>query len=62
MLNKAGLISYYGPSIMSEFESIKKCLTIQKKQLKIFYLKHKRCEVKSSKYWSNDYISGLKII
>lgn len=61
MLNKAGLISYYGPSIMSEFGEYVKMFDYTKEAVEnILFKNTKDYEVKSSKYWSNDYISWSK--
>lgn len=58
MLNKAGLVSYYGPSIMCEFGEYTKMFDYTKNAVKnILFESTNYYEVKSSEYWSNDYIS-----
>lgn len=58
MLNKAGLVSYYGPSIMCEFGEYIKMFDYTKNAVKnILFENTNYYEVKSSEYWSNDHIS-----
>ena len=58
MLNKAGLVSYYGPSIMCEFGEYTKMFDYTKNAVKnILFENTNYYEVKSSEYWSNDHIS-----
>lgn len=58
MLNKAELISYYGPSIMCEFGEYIKMFDYTKNAVKnILFENTNYYEVKSSEYWSNDHIS-----
>ena len=58
MLNKAGLVSYYGPSIMCEFGEYVKMFDYTKNAFKnILFENTNYYEVKSSEYWSNDHIS-----
>jgi len=58
MLNKAGLVSYYGPSIMCEFGEYTKMFDYTKNAVKnILFESTNYYEVKSSEYWSNDHIS-----
>lgn len=58
ILNKAGLVSYYGPSIMCEFGEYTKMFDYTKNAVKnILFESTNYYEVKSSEYWSNDHIS-----
>ncbi len=58
MLNKAGVVSFYGPSIMSEFGEYVKMFDYTKTAVKnILFENTKGYEVKSSEYWSNDFVS-----
>ena len=58
ILNKAGLVSYYGPSIMCEFGEYTKMFDYTKNAVKnILFESINYYEVKSSEYWSNDHIS-----
>lgn len=58
MLNKAGVVSYYGPSIMCEFGEYVKMFDYTKDAVKnILFNNTENYEVKSSEYWSNDHIS-----
>lgn len=57
MLNKAGVVSYYGPSIMCEFGEYVKMFDYTKDAVKnILFNNTENYEVKSSEYWSNDHI------
>ncbi|MDD4066665.1 MAG: LD-carboxypeptidase [Clostridia bacterium] len=58
MLNKAGLVSFYGPSVMAEFGEYVKMFDYTKSAVKnILFENVKGYEVKSSEYWSNDFVS-----
>jgi len=57
MLNKAGIVSFYGPSVMSEFGEYVKMFDYTKEA--VFNLLFKdsfNYEIKSSEYWSNDFV------
>ena len=58
MMRKAGLVSYYGPSIMCEFGEYVKMFDYTKEAVEnILFKDTTNYEIKSSKYWSNDFIS-----
>lgn len=55
MMNKAGVVSYYGPSIMCEFGEYVKMFDYTKDAVKnILFTDSANYEVKSSEIWSND--------
>lgn len=57
ILNKAGIVSFYGPSIMSEFGEYVKMFDYTKEAvLNILFKDSFNYEVKSSEYWSNDFV------
>ena len=57
MMNKAGLVSFYGPSIMAEFGEYVKMFDYTKEAVKnILFSKCNNYEIKSSKVWSGDYL------
>lgn len=58
MLNKVGLVSFYGPSIMCEFGEYVKMFDYTKEAVEnILFKDTTNYEIKSSEYWSNDYVS-----
>ena len=58
MLNKAGLVSFYGPSIMCEFGEYVKMFDYTKEAVKnILFKDTTNYEIKSSEYWSDDFVS-----
>lgn len=57
MMNKAGLVSFYGPSIMAEFGEYVKMFDYTKEAVKnILFSKCNNYEIKSSEVWSGDYL------
>ena len=57
ILHKAGLISYYGPSVMCSFGEYVKMFDYTKEAVKnILFKNTENYCVKSSEYWSNDYV------
>lgn len=57
MMNKAGLTSFYGPSIMCEFGEYVKMFDYTKNAVeKILFNDSKNYEIKSSPYWSKDFV------
>ena len=57
MMNKAGLVSYYGPSIMNEFAEYVKMSDYTVNAVKnILFKDSKDYEIESSKYYSKDFI------
>lgn len=57
MMHKAGLLSFYGPSIMSEFGEYVDMFSYTKQAVKNILLKDsKNYEVKSSEEWSKDFV------
>ena len=57
MMNKAGLVSFYGPSVMCEFGEYVKMFDYTKKStLDILFTKNDNYEIKSSDYWSKDFV------
>ena len=57
MMNKAGIISYYGPSIMCEFGEYVKMFDYTKKAVEsILFNDSKNYEIKSSETWSKDFV------
>ena len=58
MLNKAGLVSFYGPSIMCEFGEYVKMFDYTKEAVEnILFKDTTNYEIKSSEYWSDDFVS-----
>lgn len=58
MLNKAGLVSFYGPSIMCEFGEYVKMFDYTKEAVEnILFNDTINYEIKSSEYWSDDFVS-----
>ena len=57
MMNKAGLVSYYGPSVMIEFGEYVKMFDYTKEAVeKILFNDSENYEIKSSPIWSDDFI------
>lgn len=57
MMNKAGLVSFYGPSIMAEFGEYVKMFDYTKEAVNnILFNDCKNYEIKSSEVWSSDYL------
>lgn len=57
MMRKAGLVSYYGPSVMCEFGEYVKMSDYTKDAVKnILFKDTTNYEVKSAEYWSSDFI------
>ena len=57
MMRKAGLVSYYGPSVMCEFGEYVKMFDYTKEAVEnILFKDTTNYEVKSSDYWSNDFV------
>ncbi len=57
MMNKAGIISYYGPSIMCEFGEYVKMFDYTKEAVEnILFNDSENYEIKSSEIWSNDFV------
>ena len=58
MMHKAGLVSFYGPSIMCEFGEYVKMFDYTKQAVeKILFSVCENYEIKSSEVWSNDFVS-----
>lgn len=58
IMNKAGIISYYGPSIMCEFGEYVKMFDYTKEAVEnILFKDSENYEIKSSDIWSNDFVS-----
>lgn len=63
IMNKAGLVSFYGPSVMCEFGEYVKMFDYSKEAVEnILFKDTKDYEIKSSPYWSNDFVSWSKKI
>ena len=61
MMNKAGIVSYYGPTIMCEFGEYVKMFDYTKEAVENILLKDsKNYEIKSSEVWSKDFVSWSK--
>lgn len=61
IMNKAGLVSYYGPSIMSEFGEYVKMFDNTVQAVKnILFEDTTNYEIKSSEYWSNNFVPWKK--
>ncbi|MBE6063397.1 MAG: LD-carboxypeptidase [Clostridium butyricum] len=57
MLNKAGLVSFYGPSIMCEFGEYVKMFDYTKQAVEnILFTDCKNYEIRPSEVWSNDFV------
>ena len=57
MMRKAGLVSYYGPSVMCEFGEYVKMFDYTKETVEnILFKDTTNYEVKSSNYWSDDFV------
>ena len=57
MMNKAGLVSFYGPAIITEFGEYVKMFDYTKEAIKnILFANCNNYEIKSSKIWSNDFV------
>ena len=57
MMNKAGIVSYYGPSIMCEFGEYVKMFDYTKEAVEnILFKNSDNYEIKSSEIWSNDFV------
>lgn len=57
MMQKAGLVSFYGPSIMCEFGEYGKMFDYTQNAVKnILFANSKGYEVKSSQYWTKDFV------
>ncbi len=58
IMQKAGLVSYYGPCIMAEFGEYVKMFDYTKEAFsKIMFTDTTNYELESSKYWSNDFVN-----
>ncbi len=58
MLNKADVVSYYGPSVMCEFGEYVKMFDYTKEAIEnILFKNTENYYVKSSEYWSNEHVS-----
>ena len=57
MMNKAGIVSFYGPSVMCEFGEYVKMFDYTKEAVqKILFTNCTNYEINSSKYWSKDFV------
>lgn len=57
MMNKAGIVSFYGPSVMCEFGEYVKMFDYTKQAVKdILFKDCKNYEIQSSELWSKDYV------
>ncbi len=58
MMNKAGVVSYYGPSVMAEFGEYVQMFDYTKNSVtNILFEDSKGYEIISSDYWSDDHVS-----
>ena len=58
MMNKVGLVSFYGPSVMCEFGEYVKMFDYTKEAVEnVLFNDTKDYEIKSSKVWSNDFVA-----
>lgn len=58
MMNKAGIVSFYGPTIMCDFGEYVKMFDYTKQAVSnILFNDCKNYEIKSSEVWSNDFVS-----
>ena len=61
MMHKAGIVSYYGPTIICEFGEYVKIFDYTKEAIEnILFKDSKGFEIKSSDYWSDDHVSWIK--
>lgn len=61
MMHKAGIVSYYGPTIICEFGEYVKIFDYTKEAIEnILFKDSKGLEIKSSDYWSDDHVSWIK--
>lgn len=61
MMNKAGIVSYYGPSIMAEFgEYVEMFDYTENAVRKLLFENSKGYEITSCDYWSDDHVSWSK--
>ncbi len=61
LMNKAGLVSYYGPSVMCEFGEYVRMFDNTVEAVKnILFENSADYEIKSSKYWSDKWVSWSK--
>ena len=57
MMNKAGLVSFYGPSVMSEFGEYVQMFDYTKQAVEnVLFNDCENYEIKSSEVWSNDFV------
>ena len=57
MMNKAGIVSFYGPTIMCEFGEYVKMFDYTKQAVEdILFSNSENYEIKSSEVWSNDFV------
>ena len=57
MMNKAGLVSFYGPSVMVEFGEYVKMFDYTREAVEnILFNNCENFEIKSSKFWSKDFV------
>lgn len=57
MMNKAGLVSFYGPSVMVEFGEYVKMFDYTREAVeKILFNDCENFEIKSSEFWSKDFV------
>ena len=58
MMNKAGVVSYYGPSVMAEFGEYVRMFDYTENAVKnILFNDSKGYEIPSCEYWSDDHVS-----
>ena len=58
MMNKAGLVSFYGPSVMCEFGEYVQMFDYTKQAVEnVLFNDCENYEIKSSEVWSNDFVS-----
>ena len=58
MMNKAGIVSFYGPTIMCEFGEYVKMFDYTKQEVEnVLFTDCEGYEIESSKVWSNDFVS-----
>ena len=61
MMNKAGIVSFYGPTILSEFGEYVKMFDYTKQSVEnILFSDCENYEIKSSEVWSNDFVPWKK--
>lgn len=56
MMQKAGLVSFYGPCLMCQFAEYVKMFDYTKNAIKMLFDSSDRLEIKSSPYWGDDFI------